>query len=145
MADIKIDTKEFELLKKRLEEANQSVKPAVDKALKASKQYITNLLERDTTKPNFPHQGMYSTGKLKNSINRNYNVEWQGSKAYIKVGYDFKKSGLTSILMIRGAPRKKPPMLKARKIKDDIYGSRTKKKITEIQEETIFKIINRGI
>lgn len=145
MPDIKIDTKEIELLKKRLQEANRGIKPAVDKALKASKQYVTNLLEKDTVKPNFPHQGTYSTGNLKNSIDRNYNVQWQGTKAYIKVGYDFNKSGLTSILMIRGAPRKKPEMPKARKIKEDIYGARTKKKIIEIQEETIYKIIDRGM
>lgn len=145
MPDIKIDTKEIELLKKRLQEANRGVKPAVDKALKASKQYVTNLLEKDTVKPNFPHQGTYSTGNLKNSIDRNYNVQWQGTKAYIKVGYDFNKSGLTSILMIRGAPRKKPEMAKAKKIKEDIYGARTKKKIIEIQEETIYKIIDRGM
>lgn len=145
MADIKIDSKEIELLKKRLEEAGKSVNHAVDKALKASKQYVTNLLEKDTIKPNFPHQGTYSTGNLKNSINRDYNVKWQGSNAYIKVGYDNKKSGLTSILMIRGAPRKRPPMQKARKIKEDIYGTRTKREITKIQEETIFKIISRGM
>lgn len=145
MPDIKIDSKEIELLKKRLDEAGKSVKPAVDKALKASKQYVTNLLGKDTVKPNFPHQGTYSTGDLKNSIDRDYNVKWQGSNAYIKVGYDNKKSGLTSILMIRGAPRKKPPMQKARKIKEDIYGSKTKIKINEIQEETILKIINRGM
>lgn len=145
MPDIKIDTREIELLKKRLQEANRGVKPAVDKALKASKQYVTNLLEKDTVKPNFPHQGTYSTGNLKNSIDRNYNVQWQGTKAYIKVGYDFNKSGLTSILMIRGAPRKNPEMPKARKIKEDIYGARTKKKIIEIQEDTIYKIIDRGM
>lgn len=145
MPYIKIDSKEIELLKKRLEEAGKSVNHAVDKSLKASKQYVTNLLEKDTVKPNFPHQGTYSTGSLKNSIDRNYNVEWQGSNAYIKVGYDIRKSGLTSILMIRGAPKKKPPMLKARKIKEDIYGTKTKRKITEIQEETIFKIISRGM
>lgn len=145
MADIKIDSKEIELLKKRLEEADKNVNSAVDKALKASKQYVTSLLEKDTIKPNFPHQGTYSIGNLKNSIDRDYNVKWQGSNAYIKAGYDLKKSGLTSILMIRGAPRKRPPMQKARKIKEDIYGAKTKRKITEIQEETILKIISRGM
>lgn len=144
MSRLLIDTREISLLTKRLEAANKEVKPAVDKALKASKQYVTNLLDKDTVRSNFPASGKYSIGKLKESIDRNYHVEWYGSKAQIKIGYDFNKSGLTSILMIRGAPRKQPPMAKARKIKDDIYGSKTEREVIRIQEETIFKIIARG-
>lgn len=144
MPRILIDAREISLLTKRLETANKIVKPAVDKALKASKQYVTNLLDKDTVRGNFPAQGNYSTGNLKESIDRDYRVEWYGSKAQIKIGYDFNKSGLTSILMIRGAPRKQPRMEKARKIKDDIYGSKTEREVIRIQEEAIFKFIARG-
>lgn len=143
MPHFTIDTNDFDLLKKRLQEAHRGIKPAVDKALKASKQYVTNKLEKDTVKPNFPAGGSYSVGKLKQSIDRDYTVFWQGTKAFIHVGYDFDKSGLTSILMIRGAPRKQPEMKKARKLKEDIYGSATKKKVIQLQEETIFKILDR--
>lgn len=140
---IALDSDELQIFIKHLEAMNKNVKKSCESALKASKQYVTNNLEKDTVKPNFPAQGTYSHGGLKESINKDYRIEWQGNKAFIKVGYDFRKSGILSILMMYGAPRKVPEMKKAKKLYNDVYGKRTERKVKDIQEETLLKILKR--
>lgn len=128
-----IDTKNLSEIANKYERMGKNVNNAIDNALIESKKHVTESLIKDTVKPNFPAQGNYSTGRLKDSINTNYSVDWVGSVASINVGYDFDKSGLTSILMLRGAPRKTKPMPKAKKIYADIYGKKTRDEINNIQ------------
>lgn len=141
---IALDSKDLEIFIKHLEATNKNVKKSCESALRSSKQYVTNQLEKDTVKANFPAQGTYSHGGLKESIDKNYKIEWQGDKAFIKIGYNFRKSGLLSIFMMYGAPRKSPPMRKARKLYADVYGEKTREKVKDIQEETLLKILKRG-
>lgn len=141
---IALDSDDLQIFIKHLESTNKNVKKSCESALRASKQYVTNQLEKDTVKANFPAQGTYSHGGLKESIDKNYKIEWQGDKAFIKIGYDFRKSGLLSIFMMYGAPRKVPPMKKAKKLYNDIYGTKTREKVKDIQEETLLKILKRG-
>lgn len=130
-----------DVLMKALERMEKDIKKATESALRASKQYVTASLVRDSVKPNYPHQGKYSNGDLKKSIDTNYNVDWEADKASIKVGYDFNKSGLLSVFMLYGV--KKRGIDPANKLYDDIFGQRTEKKIIEIQEETIMKFLQR--
>ena len=122
-----------------LENAGASAKDAVDSALKASKDFVTDALVKDTTKANYPAKGKYSTGELAKSIDKNFTVKWQGLTSEINIGYNFKKAGLTSIFLMYGTPRHK----KVQKIYNDIYGSATKKKLAKIQEEALNKIVER--
>ena len=124
-----------------LEKAEADVKGSVGNILEASKQVVTTSLVRDTVKSNFPARGKYSRGTLAKSIDKNYNVEWQGYTAGINVGYDFKKSGIESIVLMYGTPR----MRKAQKLYNDIYGSKTKKEIAAIQQEALNKILERAV
>lgn len=123
----------------RLEAADASIKTATEAALKASKQVVNEQLTRDTTNANFPARGKYATGALKKSIDKDFNVNWEGTTASLKIGYDFKKSGMASIFLMYGTPK----MPKVQKLYDDIYGKRTKRKVAEAQEAAMQKIVDR--
>ncbi len=122
-----------------LEAAEADVKDAIANVLKASKRLVTDTLVKDTVKANFPAKGKYSTGRLAKSIDTNYNVEWKGPVAEIKVGYDFKKDGLVSVFLMYGTPRH----AKSQKIYNDFYGARIKKQLAQIQQESLNKILER--
>ena len=124
-----------------LEKAGADVKSAVDEVEKASKKVVTDALVRDTVKANFPAKGKYSTGNLAKSIDKDYSVKWQGYTAEIKVGYDFSKSGMESIMLMYGTPR----MKKAQKLYNDIYGTKVRKEIAEVQQEALNKILERAV
>lgn len=122
-----------------LEAAEADVKDAIANVLKASKRVVTDTLVKDTVKANFPAKGKYSTGRLAKSIDTNYNVEWKGTVAEIKVGYDFKKDGLVSVFLMYGTPRH----AKSQKIYNDFYGARIKKQLAQIQQEALKNILER--
>lgn len=122
-----------------LEAAEADVKDAIANVLKASKRLVTDTLVKDTVKANFPAKGKYSTGRLAKSIDTNYNVEWKGNVAEIKVGYDFKKDGLVSVFLMYGTPRH----AKSQKIYNDFYGARIKKQLAQIQQEALNNILER--
>ena len=88
-------------------------------------------LDNEVKNSNFPAKGKYSTGLTEKSIDRSETVDWNGTKASIKVGFDFKISGLRTIFLMYGTPR----MKKSPKIYSAIYGAKTKKQIAEIQKE----------
>lgn len=123
----------------RLEAAEADIKQATEAALKASKQVVNEGLTRDTKNGSFPAGGKYATGALQRSIDKDFNVKWEGTSASIEIGYDFKKSGMAQIFIMYGTPK----MPKVQKIYDDIYGTRTKRKIKEAQEEAMQKVIDR--
>lgn len=118
---------------------DKDVKEFTEKALIESKEFVTSKLEKDTISPNYPAQGEYESKAqiLKNSIDRDLSVEWDGNTAEIKVGYDFEKSGLVSIFMMYGTPHHNP----AKKIKNDIYGSKTMREVKEVQKEALAEFL----
>ena len=117
----------------------KAMKRGTEAALKASKQYVNPLIESAMASSNLPARGQYSTGDTKHSIDQDMSVEWEGMTASIKVGFNFKESGMTSIYLMYGTP-KMPPV---KGLKAAIYGNKTKKQIAELQEEAIQKVILR--
>ena len=109
----------------------------VEGALRASKQYVNPLIESSMAK--LPAGGKYSSGNTKKSIDRDMSVDWRGMTATIKVGFDFSKSGVTSIFLMYGTPKMKP----VAGLKNAVYGSKTQKEIATIQEEALMKVIKR--
>ena len=109
----------------------------VESALRASKQYVNPLIEKSMAK--LPAGGRYSTGNTKESIDKDMSVEWQGMTATIKVGFDFSKSGVTSIFLMYGTPKMKP----VAGLKNAVYGAKTQKELATIQEEALQKVIKR--
>ena len=112
-------------------------KKAVSEALIKSKEHVNVGIDKAVASGSLPAKGKFSTGDTKESINRDNEVTWQGQTASIKVGFDFKKSGTTSIFLMYGTPKMKP----AKGLKSAIYGAKARKEIAEIQSE----IINRYI
>ena len=66
-------------------------------------------------------------------------VNWNGGLAEIKIGFCFKKSGLTGIFLMYGTPRIRPVV----GLKSAIYGEKTKKEIKKLQAEKINKVIKK--
>lgn len=116
----------------RLDELQGDLQRTTEEALIKSKEIVTAKLLEATNKANYPKQGKYSTGRTRQSIDTTQNVTWQGTTAEINVGFDLKKSGLTSIYLMYGTPR----MAKVQAIYDAIYGSHVKAEIKRIQKET---------
>ena len=131
---------DLERLIKNLENAGANVNKSIEELEKASKKVVTDNLIKDTIKANYPAHGRYSAGELAKSIDQDYNVKWTSNVAEISVGYNMKKSGLTSIMLLYGTPR----MKKSTKLYNDIYGKKTRDKIAEIQQETLNKILERA-
>lgn len=136
---IGLQFKELDAYMSKLDELGngKAMKRGVEAALKASKQHVNPLIEKSMA--NLPAGGIYSTGDTKKSIDKDMSVEWQGMTASIKVGFDFSKSGLTSIFLMYGTPRMKP----VSGLKSAVYGSKTQKELATIQEEALQKVILR--
>lgn len=115
----------------------KAMKRGVEGALRASKQHVNPLIEQSMAK--LPAGGIYSTGNTKQSIDKDMSVDWQGMTGSIKVGFDFSKSGVTSVFLMYGTPRMKP----VSGLKNAVYGSKTQKELATIQEEALQKVIKR--
>jgi hypothetical protein len=136
---IGLQVKGFENYMAKLDEVggSQAMRRGVESALKASKAYVNPLIESSMNK--LPAGGKYSTGDTKRSIDKSMDVEWQMQTASVKVGFDFSKSGTTSIYLMYGTPKMKP----VSGLKSAIYGAKTKREIAEVQAEALDKVIKR--
>ena len=118
---------------------NDAMKRGVESALKQSKAYINPQIESVINKSNLPAGGRYSKGGTKQSIDKSMNVDWKGFEGEINVGFDFKKSGLKSIVLMYGTPRMRP----VAGLKDAIYGGKTQRQIAKLQGEALDKVVKR--
>lgn len=136
---IGLQVKGFEEYMAKLDElgGGTAMKRGVESALKASKKYVNPLIEKAMV--NLPAQGKYSTGDTKESIDTEMSVDWQGFTGSIKVGFEFKKSGMKSIFLMYGTP-KMPPVAG---LKAAIYGAKSQKQIAQIQADALNKVIER--
>ena len=114
----------FEEMIAKLDELQGDLKKTTEKALQASHDHITPKLHADMKK----HR---QTGDTEKSIADNAHVTWEGTTASVDVGFSIRSGGLPSIFLMYGTPRMKPD----KKLYNDIYGSKTKKEIAEIQRE----------
>lgn len=121
----------FEEMIEKLDGLQGDIKKTTEEALRESKEVVSKNLSTATNKANYSAHGKYSTGKTHDSIDTQKNIKWQGTVGEIKVGFDFKKSGLTSIFLMYGTPR----MQKVQAIYDAVYGRKTKAAIRKIQKD----------
>lgn len=135
------DFKEFENLADRLREVGGDVKKTTEKCLKESHKIITDKLEKDIKKHKY-------TGRTEDSIRKEADVEWSGSVAEVKVGFQFPE-GLASVFLMYGTPRKKkdgtPMFDKDRKLYNDIYGKKTKKEISESNNKIVAEAVRKAM
>lgn len=123
----------------RLDRLGGDIEAATAEALKKSQEHVAEKLETIVQSNKFPAKGKYSRGDTKQSIIDDAAVTWDGMTAAINVGFDFKTSGLTTILLMYGTPRMKP----MNGLRNAIYGAKTKKEIQEIQAEVFGEAIRK--
>lgn len=109
---LRLDTSGFEGLLRRLESLGGNVDQAVENALTSAGKTIENDTREAMKRPYLPAKGQYSSGDTEKSIIKNPAVQWDGSTAWIPVGFDFSKPGAGGFL-ITGTPKMAPdPKLK---------------------------------
>ena len=122
-----------------------AMKKGVEEALIESKKHVNPLIDKAMVLSNLPAKGKYSDNEdTRKSIDDDMSVEWSGMTGEIKVGFDFKKSGMKSIFLmygteVNGTPRQDP----VRGLKNAIYGAKTKKEVAEIQEKVLSNHIKK--
>lgn len=121
----------FEEYAEKIDRLNGDLDNTVKKALQASFDHVTPKAETAINRH-------IQTGETKRTLKRSETVQWEGRKAYIKVGFEFPK-GLPSVFLMYGTPR----MKKDTKLYNAIYGTKTQKEIKQIQKEIFEEEIRR--
>ena len=104
---LKLDTRGFEAMLRKLDSLGGSVKRAVEDALEQASETITKDTEDAMDSSNLPAKGKYSKGITKESIIHDSQVRWEGLVGWVPVGFDFSKPGAGGYL-ITGTPRMQP-------------------------------------
>lgn len=127
-----IEFEGFEEVLARLSKLNGNVKKTTEKALKETHKYITENAKKTIA----PHK---LTGATEESLVEKPTIEWNGTIATVKTGFNIKDGGLASIFLMYGTPRIK----KDQKLYDAFYSARTQKEIDKIQEDIFYEEIRR--
>lgn len=132
--------KGFEELALKLDGLQGDLKKVTEDSLKASHKVVTERLKKAIRKNNLPQKGKYSTGLTEKNLRTEADVEWEGTVARVKVGFDLSKS-LTSIFLMYGTPRHDP----VAGMKAAIYGKASIKEREELQKEIFDKAIKKAM
>lgn len=146
---------ELSELAEKIDRLNKDLlKPTVEKCLEVAPAVINSKLETAMQK----HR---RTGKTADSIIKSPEVVWEGTTAYIPVGFEIKGENgtrLTSIFLMYGTARHAPANqygkypnktnkgLKADgKMRDAIFGRTTQKEIVERQSEILHAAVEEAV
>lgn len=122
----------FEEVIARLSKLEGDVKGITEKALRETHKVITKKAETAIA----PHK---QTGATEKSLVRNAEIKWAGSEASVRTGFSIRQGGLASIFLMYGTPR----MKKDQNLYNAFFGNKTKKEVTEIQENIFYDEIRR--
>lgn len=111
----------------KFDELGGDLKSVTTECLEKSHSHVTEKLHKDMKRHN-------RTGRTDKSIVDKAKVEWNGNTGSVDIGFDIHNGGLASIFLMHGTPR----MKKDSRLYADVYGSKTRKEVQELQEE-IFK------
>ena len=128
----KLEFDGLEHMIKKLEAKGANIEKAAEKALEATHAIVTPQIKAAMV----PHNQNYYTS---DSIVNNPKVEWEGNIASDGIGFSISNGGLASIFLMYGTPRMDPD----RNLYNAIYGSATKKKVRDAQQEAFFKVLER--
>lgn len=124
----------FDEVLSNFDKAGGDIKRATEAALKAGKQAVTPDIAAAIRR----HR---RSGRTEMSLDKDVRVNWEGLTAEISVGFRIRNGGLPSIFLMYGTPRVAPD----KALYNSVYGARTKKKIAEVQKETVNKVIQRTL
>lgn len=116
-----------------------ALKRAAEGGMLQTKQVVNEKLTAAMRPGNLPAGGKYSTGDTMASIDKSMAVNWQGNLGEIPLGFDMKKSGITSIMLMHGTPKMQP----VPGLYDALYGQAVRREARKAQEEAIKTIIER--
>lgn len=134
MAKMSIIFNGFQDLAYKIDEAGGDLHVAVDEALTKTQDLIENYVINASVP--YAHKGIkgYATGKMFDAIIKDARIDWSGSIASVRVGFDLSQDGgWHSIFVMYGTPR----MAKDQKIYNAIRGTRTKHAIALLQENVM--------
>lgn len=143
----KLEFDGLEEMMEQFENLETDIIPVVEKALKASHEYITPLIHEKMKAQYMPSGGKYMGGrtiaKEDKQIIDEPHIEWQGLKGTIDVGFSLDE-GIVPIFLINGTKN----MNAVKGLKNTIYGKKTQEEIAKIQEDIfsreLEKVMNSG-
>lgn len=139
MARMQILFDGFADLAESIDRAGNDLHKAVDEALQATQQLVKDNLT--TAAAVYDSNGLkgYATGQMYKAIIDDTSVDWAGSVASVRVGFNLSQAGgWHSIFVMYGTPR----MAKDTQVYNAIKGTRTKKEIAQKQQEVMQKYVN---
>lgn len=128
---LRLDTKGFEEMLRKLDALGGDTRTAVDRMLTTAAKRIAADTEKAMDAANLPAKGKYSTGTTKESIIRDAQVRWNGMVAWVPVGFDFSEPGAGGYL-ITGTPRMRPDTELNRMYKQKKYMSQIGAEMSDI-------------
>lgn len=137
-AELKI-TGMDELMRKYENMSKGSLEPAISEGLKDVQDYLNGRLENTFIDAKLPAKGKYATGETKESIVKDHDVIKSNNTLSIKLGFDLKKSGLTSIYLMCGTPRMSP----AKGLHACFNGAKSRREAKEIFDKKVQAEINK--
>ena len=135
MAKMQILFDGFENLAYAIDEVGGDLQAAVDEALKETQEIAkASLLPAAAV---YDRKGLkgYATGKMYSKMIKDTSVEWEGTVASVKTGFELDGSGWHSIFVMYGTPK----MGKDPKIYNALKGTKLRKEIAEAQEKIMLK------
>lgn len=85
-----------------------AVKRAVEGGMKATKAQVNPRVTAAIQPGNLPAGGRYSTGGTQAHLNTDMTVDWEGTMARMKLGFNLEGDGLASIFLMYGTPHHAP-------------------------------------
>ena len=106
---LRLDTSGFEEMIHKLDVLGEDVVPVVEKALTEAGEQINKDTIRALSDQYLPAHGRYHRPgrSTEQSVVQDARVTWEGTKAWIPVGFDFAKDGAGGYL-ISGTPKMRP-------------------------------------
>lgn len=107
MALMKLDTSGFTNLLRKLDSLGGDVNGLIERELVKAGDKINEDTRKALQSQNLPAGGRYATGRTMEEVLADQQVRWEGTSAYVPIGFDFARPGAGGYL-ISGTPRMAP-------------------------------------
>lgn len=129
---VKVDFAGFKEAAEKLDRLGGDLRGATEEALLKSKRMV----HKQVGQAMAPHNKTFGTIR---SLVSDEKVTWFSTRAVIQVGFDLEHGGMPSIYLMFGTPKMEPD----KKLYNSIYGSATKKKVRDLQEQIFNEAIRK--
>lgn len=135
---LRLDTSGLDAYLKKLASLGGDVRAAAERALTDAAEKIRDDTLEALAAPHLPASGKYSSGQTKESVVTDTKPRWEGSVAWVPVGFDYSKPGAGGYL-ISGTPKMRPDaqlnkMYKGKKYMADVQNAMADEILEKITE-----------